>query len=250
MLDRLTRVAAYCNDATGQHPWRVGQWAGRLALAVGFTPIDASLVSGAARYHDIGNIAIPLALFAKPGPLTLFEQRMLQSHTTVGAQLLEGARSPLLQLAATIAMTHHERWDGTGYPRRISGPAIPLGSRLVAVADAWDALTHERPHRAALTPRDALETICAHAGSQFDPAAVDALTHVLAEPAPLSLAPAELDPETRFSHTCDDGIAVAPLPSQDCDASVQRSSSHSRDAAPDTVRRDRAASGRYSGRGR
>jgi len=180
LLDRLARAAAQPEDATRQHGWRVATLARRLAWALGFKPHDGDLIVGAARYHDIGKIAVPADVLGKRGPLSEFERRLVQTHTVVGQQILEGGRSPLLRLAAQIAVTHHERWDGSGYPHRIRREAIPMVGRIVAVADAWDALTNPRPYRPACTEAEALMEIGSNAGGQFDPVVVDALSRVLA----------------------------------------------------------------------
>ena len=128
----------------------------------------------AARLHDVGKITIPDGILMKPGKLTPEEYAVVKRHAEAGAELLSGSRSPLIRLAEQIALTHHERWDGTGYPRGMAGESIPLESRILAVADAFDALTHDRAHRKAVSATEAVQEIGRNAGTQFDPAVVAA----------------------------------------------------------------------------
>ncbi len=129
--------------------------------------------------HDIGKIAISERILRKPGALTENERRQMERHTDVGHELLAGSGNDLLELAATVAWTHHERWDGTGYPRRLAGEAIPLAGRIVAVADVFDALTNDRSYRGAWSRADALAYLQLERGDAFDPAVVDAFAHTL-----------------------------------------------------------------------
>lgn len=175
MLGRLAVAAELHDDDTGQHTQRVGELAGRLAWALELPPAEVDLIARAAPLHDVGKIGIPDAILRKPGKLTAEEFGQMKTHTTVGAQILAGGRSELIQMAERIARHHHERWDGTGYPVGLRGVAIPLEARIVAVADFYDALTHDRPYRPAFSLEYTLEQLRSGRGSHFDPDVVDAL---------------------------------------------------------------------------
>jgi putative two-component system response regulator len=175
MLERLAIAAEYRDDSTGQHTRRVGELAGRLAGLLGLADSEVRLIRRAAPLHDVGKVGIPDALLLKPSRLTPEERRIMQSHTVIGAHILSGSSAPLLQMAETIALSHHERWDGTGYPSRLAGEAVPLAARIVAVADAFDALTNDRPYRPARSLRESLEELRRHRGTQFDPRVIDVL---------------------------------------------------------------------------
>jgi putative two-component system response regulator len=168
-LERLARTAEYRDDDTGEHTRRVGDLAGALARAVGLPADEALLIARAAPLHDVGKIGIPDGILLKPGRLTDEERTHMQTHTSIGARLLAGSRFPLLRLAEEIALTHHERWDGSGYPCGLAEAAIPLAGRIVAVVDVFDALTHERPYKRAWGVDEALAELARHAGRQFDP---------------------------------------------------------------------------------
>jgi putative two-component system response regulator len=174
MLVRLARAAEYRDDETGEHVWRVARTSALVADALGEAPDRVDAVMRAARLHDVGKIAIPDGILLKPGRLTAAEFDVVKGHCQVGYDLLSGSRSPLVQLAAEIALTHHERWDGQGYPRGLAGSAIPLAARILSVADAFDALTHDRAHARATSPEAAVAEIERGRGSQFDPDVVDA----------------------------------------------------------------------------
>ncbi|MGE3519928.1 MAG: HD-GYP domain-containing protein [Vicinamibacterales bacterium] len=174
-LQRLALAGEYRDDATHAHTKRVGYVVGRLARAIGQSDADATLLSQASLLHDVGKIAVPDAVLLKRGKLTPQEQATMKRHAENGAALLAGSKSPVLILAQEIALSHHEWWDGSGYPKGLRGEAIPISGRIVAVADAFDAITHERPYRPACPVREAAEEIAAHAGRQFDPFIVDAL---------------------------------------------------------------------------
>jgi putative two-component system response regulator len=181
ILHRLARAAEFRDDQSGQHTLRVGRLSGRIAQVLGLPRETCELIVRAAPLHDIGKIGVPDSVLLKPGRLDPQERGVIESHTAIGAEILSGSRYPLLQLAEEIALNHHERWDGTGYPRRLAGDRIPISGRIVAAADVFDALTHERPYKRAWTARDALAEIEAHAGTQFDPAVVEALLRVAPE---------------------------------------------------------------------
>jgi putative two-component system response regulator len=174
ILERLALAAELRDDDTGRHTRRVGRNAARLARAMGIPMEEVNLLRRAAPLHDVGKIGLPDAIFLKPGRLTDEEFTVIRSHTTIGARILSGGHFPLLRMAEEIALTHHERWDGRGYPRGLAGEEIPLVGRIVAVVDVFDALTHARPYKKAWTVADALEELVRERGKQFDGAIVDA----------------------------------------------------------------------------
>jgi putative two-component system response regulator len=185
ILDRLARAAEFRDDDTGQHTQRVGHLAARLAQVLGLPPERVELIRQAAPLHDIGKIGIPDTILMKPGRLTADERAMMETHTALGARILSGSRYPILRMAEEIALTHHERWDGAGYPNGLKGDEIPLSGRIVAVADVFDSLSHVRPYKRAWPAREALAELQEHAGRQFDPAVVEALLRVAPEAAAL-----------------------------------------------------------------
>jgi putative two-component system response regulator len=174
VVERLARAGEFRDDETGEHTRRVGRTARLLATAAGLDPDTARAIGLAAPLHDIGKIAIPDAILLRRGRLTPEEVTLMQRHTVIGAQILDGSTSVLLNLARDIALTHHERWDGGGYPHALEADAIPPGGRIVALADVFDALTHERPYKAAWSVGTAVAEIAAQAGAQGDPVAVAA----------------------------------------------------------------------------
>jgi putative two-component system response regulator len=182
MIERLAVAAEYRDDDTGQHTIRVGELAAALARSLGLREDYVRVLERAARLHDIGKIGIPDALLLKTSPLLQEEMAVMRTHTVIGGRILGGSVAPVLQLAEIIALTHHERWDGDGYPEGLSGEEIPLAGRIVAVADAYDALTNDRPYRRAQSPQAALLEINAHRSKQFDPAVVEALFAVIGAP--------------------------------------------------------------------
>ena len=179
MLEQLVAAAEYRDDRTSRHTERVGAMAGRLAAALGLPDDEAQLLSQAAKLHDVGKIGIPDSLLLKPAPLTAEEMTVMRAHTVLGGHILSGTDVPLLQLAERIALSHHEWWDGSGYPYGLKGDEIPLCGRIVAVADAFDAVTNDRPYRRAQGVSEGLGEIVAHAGRQFDPQIVEALAQIL-----------------------------------------------------------------------
>jgi HD-GYP domain-containing protein (c-di-GMP phosphodiesterase class II) len=182
VIERLALAAEYRDDATGQHTRRVGELSTRIGQAVGLPVDQLVLLRQAAPLHDVGKIAIPDSILLKPGGLTRDEFDQMKAHTTVGAAMLSGPGFALLEMAETIALTHHERWDGSGYPAGLSGSAIPLVGRIVAIADVFDALTHSRPYKEAWTVADAVSEISRQRGRQFDAEVVKAFLRVLPEP--------------------------------------------------------------------
>ncbi len=183
MIERLALAAEYRDEQTSDHNLRVGRLSSRIAAAIGWSAADAELLGRAAALHDIGKIGIPDALLRKPTPLSVSELRIMETHTTIGARILGGSHIPLLQMAETVAVSHHERWDGSGYPRRLAGADIPLAGRIVAVADTFDAMTNDRFYQPARSVQHALAEIKALSGCHYDARLVDALERVImAEP--------------------------------------------------------------------
>jgi putative two-component system response regulator len=181
MLERLAQAAELRDDETGEHVRRVGQLAFGIARAMGLDDAFAAMLRRAAALHDVGKIGIPDAILRKPGPLTADERARMNEHAAIGARILAGGRSELMAMAERIAAAHHERWDGTGYPRGIPGERIPLEARIVAVADFYDALTHDRPYRPAFHPHVAMQEVERGLGSHFDPTAARALLRIVAD---------------------------------------------------------------------
>ncbi|HEU0102370.1 MAG TPA: HD domain-containing phosphohydrolase [Mycobacteriales bacterium] len=170
---RLALVGEYSDDDTAAHTVRVGQVARQLAEALGWGPVAADLIAEAAPLHDLGKVAIPDAILLKRGPLSEEEFGVVKTHAAVGAHILAGGQSELLRLAEQIAFTHHERWDGSGYPRGLAGVDIPQAGRVVAVVDVYDALTSRRPYKHAWPVERAVAEMRSQRGRHFDPEVLD-----------------------------------------------------------------------------
>lgn len=173
-LERLAQAAEFRDDDTGQHTRRVGEMAARLACQLGFVSDQVELIRRAAPLHDVGKIGIPDAILNKPGRLTDEEMAVMRTHTTIGGTILAAGQSDLMRMAEQIARTHHERWDGAGYPAGLRAEAIPLTGRIVAVADVFDALSSDRPYRPAWAPEKVRAEIQNGIGSHFDPRVAEA----------------------------------------------------------------------------
>jgi putative two-component system response regulator len=173
-LTRLGQAAEYRDDNTWEHTQRVGALAARLGRGVGLDDFEVELIRTAAPLHDLGKIAIPDSILLKPDKLTEEEYEVVKTHAALGARILEESTSPLFRTAERICRSHHERWDGGGYPDGLEGDDIPLAGRLVAVADVFDILVHERPYKEGMSVDDAAEELRRNAGTQFDPAVVEA----------------------------------------------------------------------------
>jgi putative two-component system response regulator len=174
IIQRLGRAAEFRDNETGLHVIRMSQSSRILALELGWPAAEAELLLHAAPMHDIGKIGIPDRVLLKPGKLDAGEWEIMRRHPEIGHGILSGHASPLLQLAAQVALTHHERWDGTGYPRGLAGAAIPFAGRIVAVADVFDALTSERPYKRAWSVEDAVAEVLRGSGGHFEPRVVEA----------------------------------------------------------------------------
>jgi len=170
LVQRLGRAAEYKDNETGMHVIRMSHFARLLALALGCSAAWAEDLLNAAPMHDVGKIGIPDAVLRKPGPLDAQEWDVMRTHPEIGAQIIGEHPSGLLAMARTIALQHHEKWDGSGYPQGLAGEAIALEARIVALADVFDALTSERPYKRAWTPEAAMAHIQEQAGRHFDPA--------------------------------------------------------------------------------
>jgi CHASE2 domain-containing sensor protein len=174
IVQRLSQAAESRDGDTGEHIQRIRRMTHKLALAIGVPEDEAELIGHASAMHDVGKIGIPDRVLLKPGKLDAEEWPLMQSHTTIGAEILAGSNSALLQIAEEIALTHHERFDGTGYPQGLAGEAIPLGARITAICDVFDALRSQRVYKDSWTIDDAVAELEAQRGRHFDPALVDA----------------------------------------------------------------------------
>lgn len=173
IMDLLGRAAEFRDDETSSHTIRVGAMSARLAKSLGIPSDQVELIGQTAPLHDIGKIGIPDQILLKPGPLSDEERSTMRKHTTIGNAILRHESSELMKLAASIALSHHERWDGKGYPQGLTGESIPFEARIVAISDVFDALTHNRPYRAAWNVSDALAELERNRGAQFDPRVLD-----------------------------------------------------------------------------
>ncbi|QDU80263.1 Cyclic di-GMP phosphodiesterase response regulator RpfG [Polystyrenella longa] len=203
IIECLARAAEYRDNDTGRHVLRVSKYAGAIGRELGFSDVEIAELELAAKLHDIGKIAIPDAILHKPGSLTEQEFELIQmhcgagkkifeslsrtemngvlQHTTSGAALIQNCGSDLLDLASTIALTHHERWDGTGYPLGLSGDDIPIAGRITAVADVYDALSSKRVYKPAYPRERCFRIMEESRGSHFDPDVLDAFFNIREE---------------------------------------------------------------------
>ncbi len=171
----LARAAEHRDPETGSHLVRMARYSRLIAERLGLSSAEVEFIFTAAPLHDVGKVGIPDMILLKPGPLDEDELQVMKRHSRYGREILDGSTSPLLQLAAEIAHCHHERVDGTGYPRGLRGNDIPLAGRIVALADVFDALTSPRPYKAAWPPERAWDYVTDNRGRHFDPSCVDAL---------------------------------------------------------------------------
>lgn len=173
ILSKLGRAAEYKDNETGLHVVRMSHYCKIIALEYGLTEDLAELLLNVAPMHDIGKIGIPDRVLLKPGRLDTEERKIMETHCEIGRQIIGSGSTMLLQTAAMVAYTHHEKWDGSGYPEGLSGNDIPLFSRILAIADVFDALTSARPYKKAWTAEDALIEIKRCSGSHFEPALIE-----------------------------------------------------------------------------
>jgi putative two-component system response regulator len=177
----MTAVNQLVDPTLGSHFVRIGHYCRAIAAELGLPADQQQLMLRAAPMHDVGKISVPHSILSKPGPLTAGEYNVVKGHTRVCHRLLSGHRSPTIQSAATIALTHHERFDGTGYPSGLKGDEIPLIGRICAVGDVFDALTSERPYKRAWPVHAAVNEIAVTSGRHFDPNIVAAFFNALPE---------------------------------------------------------------------
>jgi len=175
ILLRLARAGEYRDETTGRHIVRIGKLSRGIAEVMGCGEPECTILEAAAPMHDIGKIGIPDTILHKPGPLTETERDTMKNHTLIGYEILKDSSSPYVQRGAEIALAHHEKFDGSGYPYGIKGRDIPLSARIVAVADVYDALTSARTYKSAWSPAQAWEYIASRKGAHFDPECAEAL---------------------------------------------------------------------------
>ncbi|GGD58431.1 HD-GYP domain-containing protein [Paenibacillus nasutitermitis] len=178
-LQVLGRASEFRDDITGMHTQRVGQMSGLIASRIGLSEKQIELIRMAAPLHDIGKIGIPDHILLKPGRFEADEFEHMKLHTTIGANILKESSFDVLRMAELITRSHHEKWDGTGYPQGLKEEEIPIEARVVALADFYDALTHERPYKKAWLPAEAVEEVKRQKGIHFDPRVVDAFLSIM-----------------------------------------------------------------------
>jgi len=178
-VQRLSMAVEFRDEDTGAHIERIGRFSVLLAEHIGMDADFCERLRHAAPLHDVGKVAIPDAILLKPGPLTPEERAIVETHAEEGHRLVRGSSSSILDMAATIALSHQEKWDGTGYPRGLKGETIPIEGRIVAVADVFDALTSDRVYRKAFSVEDAVQMMREQRGRHFDPVLLDAFMEVL-----------------------------------------------------------------------
>jgi PAS domain S-box-containing protein len=172
-IQRLARAVEVRSAETGGHIERMGRFCELIARRLGLDAEQVELIRVAAPMHDVGKIAVPDSVLLKPGPLNSAERAVMETHAQIGHELLAGSGEELPELAATITWTHHERFDGTGYPRGLEGQGIPLEGRIAAVGDVFDALTHDRVYRPAMAVEEAVDLMRRASGAHFDPEVLD-----------------------------------------------------------------------------
>ena len=179
VIQRLARAIEYRDSETGMHIIRMSHYSSSLAAHIGLSMSTCEMILTASPLHDIGKIGIPDRILSKPGKLDEEEWEIMKTHTLIGAELLSGSSSELLNMAREITLTHHERWDGTGYPYGLKGEDIPLVGRICGISDVLDALLSDRPYKKAWTLDDAIAEIKRASGHQFDPEVVNKLLEII-----------------------------------------------------------------------
>ena len=179
VIQRLGRAAEYRDNETGQHVLRMSRYSARLAKELGMNDMECTLLQLTSPMHDIGKIGIPDGILLKPGPLTESERKIMETHTTIGGEILGGGKSELIKMAETIALTHQEKWDGTGYPKGLKGDKIPLVGQITAICDVFDAITSKRPYKEEHPIEEALAFITKQSGKHFDPHLVKVFQQVV-----------------------------------------------------------------------
>mgnify|MGYP002713029732 CR=1 FL=1 len=175
VLALLARADSFHDAVTGAHDRRTGMLAGLIAAQLGLARKSCRLIEAGATLHDIGKLGIPDHLLTKPGRFTKADRDVMRAHPKIGHEILRSGDSPTLRIGAEIALSHHERFDGSGYPHGLKGAAIPLSGRIVAVADVFDSLVAGRPYRSPISVREGLTYLGSHSGRLFDPLCIDAL---------------------------------------------------------------------------
>ena len=173
LIEKLALAAELRDTDTGKHVLRVGKYAELLAKLYGLPDEIAFLIRKAAPLHDVGKIGIPDSILLKPGKLDDSQRELMKKHTVLGAKMLGDHPSLLIQMAKSIALSHHEKWDGTGYPNALKGESIPIEGRITAISDVFDALYCERPYKKAWPIKEIIDFITKEAGGSFDPLLVD-----------------------------------------------------------------------------
>jgi len=179
IVQRLGRASEYRDNETGRHILRMSHSAALLAKQIGWSKERCDLMLYASPMHDLGKIGISDTIMLKPARLTDEERAIMETHTTIGADILSGSNNELLETARVIALTHHEKWDGSGYPRKLSGEAIPMEGRVAAIVDVFDALTSIRPYKKAWPVEEAVEDMRKNSGTHFEPMLVDHFMTIL-----------------------------------------------------------------------
>jgi HD domain/B12 binding domain len=234
---RLSMAVEFRDEDTGAHIERIGRFSTLLAEQIGLEEELCARMVHAAPLHDVGKVAIPDAILLKPGKLTPEERAIVETHAEEGHRLLKGSSSAILDMAATIALSHHEKWDGSGYPRGVAGEAIPIEGRIVAIADVFDALTSDRVYRKAFAVEKAVEMMREERGKHFDPVLLDAFMEVLGSSGPDAREQVRADPiavadsaletfvtalarsdaemaEGAIAQAIEDGVAAVELPGE------------------------------------
>jgi hypothetical protein len=262
---RLSMAVEFRDEDTGAHIERIGRFATLLAERIGLDGELCERLGYAAPLHDVGKVAIPDAILLKPGPLTAQERAIVETHAEEGHRLLRGSSSSILDMAATIALSHHEKWDGSGYPRGLAGEQIPIEGRIVAVADVFDALTSDRVYRTAYSVEQAVGLMREQRGRHFDPALLDTFLDVLSSSGPDARAQLTADPgallegvletylgalargdaetaEGAIAQAIEDGVAAMALPGGVIEPALRRVA-ELRERGEIDAERERAAAG-------
>lgn len=197
IIQRLARAGEYRDNETGYHIIRMSRYSEMLGRAIGMTPRECELLLQASPMHDIGKIGIPDSILLHPEKLDADQWEIMKTHVNIGAEILSGSSSKLMNMAKAIALTHHEKWNGSGYPNGLKGEEIPLEGRIVAMADVFDALTSERPYKKAWSIEDAVLELEKNSGEHFDPSLIGKFKKIL--PSILGIKEAYSDTEESLS---------------------------------------------------